>query len=162
MIFSDNKIALMSALFLSLFDLNVTYSHYGVPDIAHADAFSLRVGSGKNSPPKLKKIPQKKIHWREGGFTETLVATDKDGDELTFYAELKETELLDGHAALSKKNKEDAEDNDKDRDRSRSRDGMKGDVDVFPSEIHQKRPYQYARKAPERPTGLPVPATRIM
>lgn len=37
----NNKIALLSALLLSIFDLNVTYSHYGVPDIAQVFWFYL-------------------------------------------------------------------------------------------------------------------------
>lgn len=32
----DNRIAFLSSLLLSVFDLNVTYSHYAVPDIGHA------------------------------------------------------------------------------------------------------------------------------
>ena len=34
-IFNDAKIGLLAALGLAVFDLNVTYSHYGVPDIPH-------------------------------------------------------------------------------------------------------------------------------
>lgn len=33
-IFKSHKLALVSAFFISIFDLNVTYSHYGLPDIA--------------------------------------------------------------------------------------------------------------------------------
>jgi hypothetical protein len=33
--FRDRRAAFFSALLLSVFDLNVTYSHYGTPDIAH-------------------------------------------------------------------------------------------------------------------------------
>ena len=34
-IYNDMNIALLSALLLSIMDLNITYSHYGVPDIPH-------------------------------------------------------------------------------------------------------------------------------
>ncbi len=34
-IFNDVRIGLLAALGLAIFDLNVTYSHYGVPDIPH-------------------------------------------------------------------------------------------------------------------------------
>jgi|GEM_PF-1382456 len=37
----DKNMALLAAFLLSMFDLNVTYSHYGVPDIAHAFWFYL-------------------------------------------------------------------------------------------------------------------------
>lgn len=34
-VFNDNRLGLLAGLLLAVFDLNVTYSHYGVPDIAH-------------------------------------------------------------------------------------------------------------------------------
>ena len=64
-IFGDSRIGLLAGLLLAVFDLNVTYSHYGVPDIPHVFWFCfsaywifLLAGrlSDNPSPPPLKEL----------------------------------------------------------------------------------------------------------
>jgi 4-amino-4-deoxy-L-arabinose transferase-like glycosyltransferase len=79
-IFSDEKTALLAALLLSVFDLGVTYSHYGVPEIPHAfwSFFSLFLISliyQELNTKNRKDIFSKKIKWMMAVLPFTIAIT---------------------------------------------------------------------------------------